>query len=176
MIRQSEGCKCGEASKEELFRRLDECLERYREMPGGLIPALHVAQGIFGHLPREVLVRISETLDIPMSKVYGVVSFYHFFTTEPRGRHTVRVCLGTACYVRGGKRVLEAIRKKLGIEVGQTTPDGEFSLEVARCFGACGLAPAVMIDEDVHRRVKTSKLEEVIGPYRRGAEAEKTVV
>ncbi len=156
---------CTEISEEELLARLDEQLEGYKGIPGGLIPALHITQGMFGYLPRVALRHISEALDLPMSEVYGVVSFYHFFTTQPRGRHTIRVCLGTACYVRGGKRVLEAMKKKLGIEVGETTPDGEFTLEVARCFGACGLAPAVMIDDDVYRRVKPAKVGALLGQH-----------
>ncbi len=160
---------CEETSEEELLARLDEQLEGYKGVPGGLIPALHIAQGLLGYLPRSALRHISEALDLPMSEVYGVVSFYHFFTTRPRGRHTIRVCLGTACYVRGGKKVLEAIKRKLGIDVGETTPDGEFTLEVARCFGACGLAPAVMIDDDVHRRVKSAKVGALLGRH-----AEKT--
>jgi (2Fe-2S) ferredoxin len=97
--------------------------------------------------------------------VAGVVSFYAFFPTHPRGKHIVRVCLGTACYVRGGKQVLEAMRKELGIEVGETSKDGMFSLEVARCFGACGLAPAMCIDEEVYKRVRPAKLREILATY-----------
>jgi NADH:ubiquinone oxidoreductase subunit E len=97
--------------------------------------------------------------------VAGVVSFYSFFSTVPRGKHIIRVCLGTACYVRGGLAVLDAVREKLGIDVGETTEDREFSLEVARCFGACGLAPAVSIDEDVHRRVRVSQVGQILSSY-----------
>lgn len=164
MTASTEKCSC-EVSEEELLATLDDRLEAYKGMPGGLIPALHVAQGLFGYIPRSVIRHVSEALDIPMSEVYGVVSFYHFFTTEPRGKHTVSVCLGTACYVRGGKRVLEAFKQKLGIDVGATTPDGQFTLEVARCFGACGLAPAVRVDEDVHRRVKPTKIGAILEQY-----------
>jgi NADH:ubiquinone oxidoreductase subunit E len=103
--------------------------------------------------------------------VAGVVGFYSFFSTNPRGKHVVRVCLGTACYVRGGKQVLEALRQKLGIDVGQTTPDRQFTLEVARCFGACGLAPAVMIDDDVHQRIKPARLQSILDQYRGAAPA-----
>ena len=165
MTTETEKLCCGESSEEELLATLDEQLEGYRGMPGGLIPALHVAQGLFGHIPRSALMHISEALDIPPSEVYGVVTFYHFFTTQPRGKHTIRVCLGTACYVRGGKRVLEAFKQKLGIDVGETTPDGRFTLEVARCFGACGLAPAVRVDDDVHRRVKPAKIGAILEQY-----------
>ncbi len=130
---------CEQASEEGLLARLDEVLERYKAKPGGLIPVLQMAQGMFGYLPEVALKRIAKGLRKPYSEVAGVVSFYSFFSTEPRGRNLIRVCLGTACYVRGGMAVLEALKKHLGIEVGETTEDREFSLEVARCFGACGL-------------------------------------
>jgi NADH:ubiquinone oxidoreductase subunit E len=102
-----------------------------------------------------------------------VVGFYSFFTTVPRGEHLVRVCLGTACYVRGGKKVLEAVKKSLDIDVGQTTPDRKFSLEVARCFGACGLAPVLTVDEDIHQRVKAARVQELLDGYRNGGAAPK---
>jgi NADH:ubiquinone oxidoreductase subunit E len=114
------------------------------------------------------LKRIALGLNKSYSEVAGVVSFYSFFTTTPRGKHLVRVCLGTACYVRGGKRVLDTLKQKLKIDVGETTEDRQFTLEVARCFGACGLAPAIMIDEDVHHRVKPNKMDLVLSKYRNG--------
>jgi NADH:ubiquinone oxidoreductase subunit E len=162
-------CKCDEeVSEEELLARLEGVLAEYRDKPGALIPVLQIAQGIFGYLPEVALKRIALGLDKSYSEVAGVVSFYSFFSTVPRGKHLVRVCLGTACYVRGGKRVLDTLKQKLGVDVGQTTPDRRFTLEVARCFGACGLAPAIMIDNDVHHRVKPNKIELVLGPYRNG--------
>ncbi len=106
----------------------------------------------------------------PYSEVAGVVGFYSFFTTVPRGKHLVRVCLGTACYVRGGKQVLAALRDLLRIEVGETTPDRQFSLDVGRCFGACGLAPVIMIDDDVHQRVKPTRLGRILDDYRQTGE------
>ena len=143
-------CACGgQATDAELMARLDEVLAEYKGRPGALIPVLQIAQAMFGYLPDTALRKISLALRKPYSEVAGVVGFYAFFSTQPRGKHVIRVCLGTACYVRGGKQVLEAMRKELGIEVGETTKDGTFSLEVARCFGACGLAPAVCIDEEV---------------------------
>lgn len=161
-------CACGEqASESELFTRLEQVLKEYREKPGALIPVLQIAQGIFGYLPEKVLKRIALGLDKSYSEVAGVVGFYSFFSTVPRGRHLVRVCLGTACYVRGGKKVLEALQKELGIDVGGTTEDRQFSLEVARCFGACGLAPTIMIDEDVIQRIKPAKLRGILDEYRR---------
>jgi len=156
------------ASEAELFARLDKVLEEYKGKSGALIPVLQIAQGIFGYLPESVLKRISLSLNKSYSEVAGVVGFYSFFSTSPRGKHLVRVCLGTACYVRGGKRVLDALKDELEIDVGQTTPDGNFSLEVARCFGACGLAPTIMIDNDVVQRVKAAKVRSILDKYRNG--------
>jgi NADH:ubiquinone oxidoreductase subunit E len=166
MTQQTEVCKCGaEASEEELLARLDEVIADYRDKPGALVPVLQIAQGRFGSLPESALRKISLGLGKSYSEVAGVVSFYSFFSTQPRGKHMIRVCLGTACYVRGGKQVLEAIQKKLGIDVGETSEDRMFSLDVARCFGACGLAPAIMIDEDVHQRVKPAKIQAILDLY-----------
>ena len=127
---------------------------------------LQIAQGMFGYLPETALKKISLALNKPYSEVAGVVGFYSFFTTVPRGKHLVRVCLGTACYVRGGKQVLQALRTALGIEVGETTSDRLFSLDVGRCFGACGLAPVIMIDDDVHQSVKPAKIAKILDRYR----------
>jgi NADH:ubiquinone oxidoreductase subunit E len=157
------------ASDAELMKRLDATLAEYRGKPGALIPVLQIAQGIYGYLPDGVIKHIALALGKSYSEVAGVVGFYSFFSTVPRGRHLVRVCLGTACYVRGGKQVLAACRDELGIDVGGTTADGQFTLEVARCFGACGLAPTMMIDDDVHQRVKPQRLRELFAGYRDGA-------
>jgi NADH:ubiquinone oxidoreductase subunit E len=156
---------CEEASEEELLSRLDEVIERYKDKPGSLIPVLQYAQAIFGYLPEVALKQIALGLKKPYSEVAGVVSFYSFFSTVPRGKHIIRVCLGTACYVRGGLQVLDAIKEKLCIDVGETTEDRMFSLEVARCFGACGLAPAVSIDDEVHRRVRATRVGQMLAQY-----------
>lgn len=153
---------CVEVPEEELLERLDVTLAEYRNKPGALIPVLQIAQGIFGHLPESAMHRIADGLGKSYSEVAGVVTFYSYFSTVPRGRHVIRVCLGTACYVRGGKAVLDAIRRTTGVEVGGTTSDRRFSLEVARCFGACGLAPAVMIDDEVYHRVKPSRVQSLL--------------
>ena len=168
-------CACESAPSEaELMARLEKVLTEYRDRPGGLIPILQTAQAIFGYLPEVALLRIAEALDKSYSEVAGVVSFYSFFSTVPRGRHLVRVCMGTACYVRGGGQVLDALKKRLGIDVGQTTPDGMFSLEVARCFGACGLAPTMSIDDVVYKRVRPARISEILDPfYATGATAAK---
>lgn len=167
-MRDAVGCTCGEEVGEHaLLKRLDDVLDEYRAKPGALIPVLQIAQTMFGYLPAAALKKISLELDKPYSEVAGVVGFYSFFSTSPRGEHLIRVCLGTACYVRGGKQVLEAIKKHLGIDVGETTPDRKFSLEVARCFGACGLAPALMIDDDIHQRVKAARVQDILQKYAR---------
>jgi NADH:ubiquinone oxidoreductase subunit E len=153
-------------SEEELLASLDKVVAEHRQVPGALIPVLQIAQGLFGYLPEKALKRISRGMNTSYSEVAGVVSFYSFFSTAPRGKHVVRVCLGTACYVRGGTRILEGIKKKLGIAEGETTADRLFSLEIARCFGACGLAPVIMIDQDVHHRVNPNKLDQIFNQYR----------
>jgi NADH:ubiquinone oxidoreductase subunit E len=162
-MNESGSCTCvEEVDERELLRRLDEVLQDYRDKPGALIPVLQIAQSIFGYLPEVALKRISLGLNKSYSEVAGVVGFYSFFSTVPRGKHVVRVCLGTACYVRGGKRVLDAFKQKLKVDVGETTPDKMFSLEVARCFGACGLAPTVSIDGEVYKRVRPMRIGEII--------------
>jgi NADH:ubiquinone oxidoreductase subunit E len=162
-------CTCStELSEQEMLKRTDEVLEQYRGKPGALIPVLQIAQGMFGYLPDAVIRHVGRALNKSYSEVAGVVGFYSFFSTHPRGKHLVRVCLGTACYVRGGKQVLEALKQKLGIDVGETTEDRMFSLEVARCFGACGLAPAIMVDDTVHQRVKPARINEILDQYRAG--------
>ncbi len=167
MIENAHSCSCGETATEaELLARLDAVLADYRDKPGALIPVLQIAQGLFGYLPESALRRIALALRKPYSEVAGVVGFYSFFSTVPRGEHLVRVCLGTACYVRGGKGVLDALKAKLGIDVGQTTDNRQFSLEVARCFGACGLAPAIMIDQEVLHRVKPGRIGEILARFR----------
>lgn len=167
-------CCCGEEaqpSEQELMARLDEVLDEYRVKAGALIPVLQIAQGIFGYLPDNVVKHIALGLGKAYSEVAGVVGFYSFFSRVPRGKHLIRVCLGTACYVRGGKRVLDSLKQELKIDVGGTTDDRLFSLEVARCFGACGLAPTIMIDEDVHQRVKPQKLRGILEAYKPAAKA-----
>jgi len=152
-------------SDDELYSRLDDIIASFADTQGALIPVLQSVQNLFGYLPEKALKHISLELKIPYSEVSGVVTFYSYFSTVPRGKNIVRVCLGTACYVRGGKEVLEAFKKQLDIEVGDTTEDRMFSLEVGRCFGACGLAPVVLVNDDVHQRVKPSKIKELLTPY-----------
>lgn len=154
-----------ELSEEEMAERIEEIIDTFSEMKGALIPILQSAQNMFGYLPETVLKKVSLRLRIPYSEVAGVVSFYSYFSTIPRGKNIIRVCLGTACYVRGGKEVLAAIQEYLGIDVGGTTKDKVFSLEIGRCFGACGLAPVVMINDHVYQRVKPAKIKDILIPY-----------
>jgi NADH:ubiquinone oxidoreductase subunit E len=161
-------CNCAdvEITEEDMLEQLEDVLTEYREKPGALIPILQTAQTMFGYLPQKALRRIATVLDKPFSEVAGVVGFYSFFSIIPRGKYLVRVCLGTACYVRGGKQVLDAIKKALAIDIGETTTDRLFSLEIGRCFGACGLAPVIMVNDDVHQRVKPSKINDLLNSYR----------
>jgi len=149
----------------EQIEKLDAIIAKHRGKPGGLIPVLEEAQVALEYLPVSVQKKVANGLNLPFSRVYGVVTFYSFFTMKPRGRHTVRVCLGTACYVRGGKALAEALRKEFCIKEGETTPDRRFTFESVRCLGACGLGPVVVVDEDVHGRMKPSKLKDVLSQY-----------
>ena len=145
--------------------KIDELLavcDEHNNDPGELINILHAAQGIFGYLPREVQEIIAGRLHIPVSKVYGVVTFYSFFTMTPKGEHPISVCMGTACYVRGAEKVLDEFKRVLGINVGETTADGKYSLTSLRCVGACGLAPVVLIGEKVFGRVVPGDVEKIV--------------
>ncbi|MBW1698871.1 MAG: NAD(P)H-dependent oxidoreductase subunit E [Deltaproteobacteria bacterium] len=144
---------------------VDAIIARHKSDPGSLIPVLEEIQETIGYLPKTIQRRVALGLNIPFSEVYGVVTFYSFFTMIPRGRHTVRCCLGTACYVRGGKKVLDKLRQILKINPGETTPDRRFSMETVRCLGACGLAPTMVIDEDNFPMVKPSGVEEILESY-----------
>ncbi|MBO7572254.1 MAG: NADH-quinone oxidoreductase subunit NuoE [Bacteroidales bacterium] len=144
---------------------IKEICDSFGNKPGELINVLHKAQGHFGYLPAEVQEYIAECLQIPVAKVYGVVSFYSFFTMTPKGEHPINVCLGTACYVRGAEKVLDALKNELKIEVGQVTPDGKFSLNCLRCVGACGLAPVMSIGGKTYGRMTPEKVKEVLAEY-----------
>lgn len=167
---EATGCNCKKLSEEDKFKQLDEILELYRDERGNLISALYVAQAIFGFLPNNVLNHVAKFYNYPVIKVLGVATFYSFFSRFPKGKYTIKVCLGTACYVRGGKRILEKLNKDLGINVGETTEDGMFSLEIVRCVGACALAPVMMVNNVTHKRVKVNKINEILDRYRELAE------
>ncbi len=134
--------------------------------PGELINVLHQTQDFLGYLPAEAQELIAECLHMPTAKVFGVVSFYAFFTMTPKGKHPVSVCMGTACYVRGGEKILDAFKSELGIEVGETDANGEFSLTSLRCVGACGLAPVAMVDGKVYGRLVPAMVKDIVNEYR----------
>ena len=162
---------CRETSEQDRLTQFDDVLRQYAGQPGALIPVLQIAQRLFGYLPEAALKQVATVLNKPYSEVAGVVGFYSYFSTVPRGKHLIQVCLGTACYVRGGKEVLAALKDALRIEVGETTADRNFSLDVGRCFGACGLAPVLMIDDDVHQRVRPARIARILDQYRNTEDA-----
>lgn len=154
-----------EALGPEMLEAADTIIARHRSRPGALIPVLEEIQETLGYLPRTILERVARDLNLALSEVHGVATFYAFFSLVPRGRHTTRCCLGTACYVRGGRENMEKLTRLLKVPPGQTTPDRRFSLETVRCLGACGLAPVVMVDEDTYRQVKPAKIREILDGY-----------
>lgn len=144
------------------FTQLDSYIDKMPDKRGALIEVLHQAQHIFGYLPKEVQEHIAKKLNIPVSKVYGTVTFYTYFTMEPKGEFAINVCLGTVCYVKGADKILEEFEKQLGIKNGQCTKDGLFSLGGLRCVGACGIAPAVMVNNDVYGNFTVSDVKNLI--------------
>jgi len=150
----------------EHLEMVDRLIEPYRGQPGNLIQVLHKAQNQVGFLPREVQVRVAEELNVPLTKVYGVVSFYSFFNTRPKGRHKISICAGTACYVRGARELINQLKEDLQLEPGSTTEDGMFSLDLVRCVGACGLGPVVTVDDEVYGKVHREKLTKIIAKYK----------
>ena len=144
---------------------LKKVIAKFKEQPGGLMPALQEAQGIYGYLPYEVQKMLAEGLDVSMSEVYGVSTFYAQFSLVPKGKYIISVCLGTACYVKGADRVLTAIEEKLGIKSGECTPDRKFSIEACRCVGACGLAPVMTVNGEVYGKVTPEQAVKVIESY-----------
>jgi NADH-quinone oxidoreductase subunit E/NADP-reducing hydrogenase subunit HndA len=151
---------------EAVVTLIDQVVTRHNAEPSSLITILHEVQEAVGYLPEEVLEQVARRMEIPLADVHGVVSFYALFSMKPKGRHRIAACKGTACYVRGAPRVLERFESELGIKAGDTTADAEFSLDVVRCLGACGLGPVVMIDEDVHARLKPDRVPSVVKRYR----------
>ncbi len=153
-----------EISREE-WGKIDQVIDKYGEGHGSLIPVLKEVQDICGYLPKKVQHRIAQGLHLPSSQVYGVVSFYTFFTTIPRGKYIIRVCLGTACYVKGSKQILDNLQRELKVNVGGITLDRKFSLESVRCLGACGLAPVLVVGHDTYGMVTPGKAIEIVRTY-----------
>ncbi|WP_249168667.1 NADH-quinone oxidoreductase subunit NuoE [Alkaliphilus sp. B6464] len=161
----NQNCCCNYAESNNSLIMAKEELRAFKEMEGGLIPALHKVQDIYGYLPEEALKLISEELDVPITDIYGVASFYSLFSLVPKGKHVVSVCLGTACYVNGAQKILDRLSEELEVKVGKTTRDGKFTLQSTRCIGACGLAPVIMIDEKVYGRVIPNDIPKILKDF-----------
>lgn len=149
----------------EQEERLMEVINRYKGTDGALIPVLHEAQDIYGYLPIEVQAIISQHLNITMAEIYGVVTFYTQFTTQPKGKYKIGICLGTACYVKGSGDILNKIKEKLGIGEGECSPDGKYSIDATRCIGACGLAPVMTVNDDVYGKLTVDDLDDIFAKY-----------
>lgn len=145
--------------------KLKEIIARHKGERGATIPVLHEAQEVYGYLPIEVQEMIAEGLNVPLAEVYGIVTFYTQFSLNPKGEYQIGVCLGTACYVKGSGDILEKIKEKLSIDVGECTQDGKFSLDATRCIGACGLAPVLTVNEDVHGRLTVDDVDAILAKY-----------
>lgn len=160
----SENAYCCDCADEKSFK-LRVIINKHKDSKGALIPVLHECQELYGYLPDEALKNISDGLKVPLAEIYGVVTFYTQFSLYPKGRFKINVCLGTACYVKGAGQILEKLKQRLGIDVGDSTPDGKFSLDACRCIGACGLAPVMMINEDVHGRLVPEDVDRILEKY-----------
>jgi len=144
---------------------LKAVIESHKDMKGAVIPVLHEAQNIYGYLPIEVQKMISEGLNVPLAEIYGIVTFYAQFSLNPKGKYQIAVCLGTACYVKGAGDLLDKVKEILGIDVGECTPDGKFSIDATRCIGACGLAPVLTVNDDVYGRLTVDDVADIIKKY-----------
>ncbi len=153
--------------RKEQFERLDGIIAKWKDVPGGLLPIMQNAQDIFGCVDGEVEKYIAEATGVPVTTIFGVATFYSQFTLQPRGKYTIGLCLGTACYVRGAQKVMDELEKQLAIEVGNTTSDGLFTLEATRCIGCCGLAPAMMVNDDVFGKLDPSQVSGILEKYRK---------
>lgn len=160
--------------KDDQYRDLDLVIQRYSNEPGQLIRILQKAQEIFGHLPEEVQSYIAEKTETPVSEVNGVVTFYSLFSTEPKGKHTLNLCMGTACYVKGAQELMDTLKEQLKIDEGETTKDRLFTLKSTRCIGACGLAPILVVNGDVHGKASPGEIVKIIRKYRKGEKVEST--
>ena len=152
---------------EKMTPEISAFIEEWKSKPGNLIMVLHQVQQTYGYIPRNIAIEISERLSVPLAKIYGVVTFYNFFKLEKAGKYKIQVCLGTACYIRGGDDLLKALEKELGIGLNSTTPDGLFSIEAVRCLGCCGLAPVIVVKGNVHGRLTAKDVPAIIEQYRK---------
>ena len=151
----------------QLTPELKAFIEEWKEKPGNLIMVLHQVQQTYGYIPREVAIEVSELLSVPLAKIYGVVTFYNFFKLQKAGKYIIQVCLGTACYLRGGDDLMKTLERELGIGVNGTTPDGLFSVDAVRCLGCCGLAPVIVVNGEVHGKLETKDIPGIIEKYRK---------
>lgn len=151
------GCKVDE--------KLEKIAKKYKNVEGGIISALHEVQDTYGYISSTAQKYLSKELNVPMSEIYGIITFYSRFSLVPKGKYNIQVCMGTACYVKGSEKVLNRFKEKLGIKEGETTSDGKFSIESVRCIGACGLAPAIVINEEVYGKMDEKKVDELIEKY-----------
>lgn len=149
----------------EQEEQLKAVIKSHKDQQGAAIPVLHKAQEIYGYLPIEVQTMIAEGLNVPLAEIYGIVTFYTQFSLYPKGEYQIAVCLGTACYVKGSGDILDKIKERLNIEVGECTPDGKFSIDATRCIGACGLAPVLTVNEDVYGRLTVDDVDDILKKY-----------
>ncbi|KUO76639.1 MAG: NADH dehydrogenase [Clostridia bacterium BRH_c25] len=154
-----------DAEMKEKLEKLENILIEHKNIQGGLMPVLHETQELFGFIPEEAQKRISEVLNIPLAEIYGVATFYSRFTLKPRGQNTISVCLGTACYVKNAQGILDKLKEELEVASGETTEDGKFTLEATRCLGCCGLAPVMMINEEVYGKLVPDDIPEILKKY-----------
>ena len=154
------------SNNNEKFEQLAKVIEEHKDQKGGLMPVLQEAQAIFGCVPLDVQEIIAEGMNVTLSEVYGVATFYSQFSLEPKGEYVCGVCLGTACYVKNSQKVLDKLASELNIEVGRTTPDGKFTIQATRCLGACGLAPVMMINDEVYGRLTPEEIPGILAKYR----------
>ena len=151
----------------QMTPELKAFIEEWKEKPGNLIMVLHQVQQTYGYIPREVAIEVSQLLNVPLAKIYGVVTFYNFFKLQKAGKYIIQVCLGTACYLRGGDDLMKTLERELGIGVNGTTADGLFSIEAVRCLGCCGLAPVIVVNGEVHGKLETKSIPGIIEKYRK---------
>ncbi len=156
---------CSNNVKDEKFKMLEEFIDKVPNNQSSLIEVLHKSQEIFGYLSEEVQSYVAYRLNVPVTKVYGVVTFYSYFTTKPRGKYVINICMGTACFVKGSNLILEEFQRKLNIKAGETTEDGKFTIEVLRCVGACGLAPVVTVNDKVYGHFKKEDVKKLLESY-----------
>ena len=170
-----QACHCSDHTSKtnERMVKIIEVIEQFRNMKGALIPVLHEVQDTYGYLPKEVLEFVSEQLDLPMTEIYGVATFYSFFSLEPKGEHVIKVCLGTACYIKGAQGILDQLCMELNVKVQGTTADNKFTLDATRCLGACGLAPVITIGEKVYGRLSKNDIPKILKEYAAHVENQK---